>query len=81
MQPFEVSFPTDLISDLRERIKRTRWPDLPFDRGWERGMDGPGRTQALGSISAFRRCQVSASPIPRGSRGWTEAGLRSDSTP
>jgi pimeloyl-ACP methyl ester carboxylesterase len=39
MHPFEVSFTPDLIYDLKERIKRTRWPDLPFDRGWERGMD------------------------------------------
>lgn len=39
MQAFEISFSTDLISDLRRRIERTRWPELPFDVGWERGTD------------------------------------------
>lgn len=39
MRPFEVSFSTKLISDLRRRIAQTRWLELPFDRGWVRGMD------------------------------------------
>jgi epoxide hydrolase len=39
MEPFEVSFSGDLVSDLRRRIETTRWPELPFDRGWERGTD------------------------------------------
>lgn len=39
MQPFEVAFPKKVVDDLRDRVRRTRWPDLPFDRGWERGTD------------------------------------------
>lgn len=39
MQPFEPSFSAELISDLRRRIERTRWPERPFEGGWERGTD------------------------------------------
>lgn len=39
MQPFQVAFPKEVVDDLRDRVRRTRWPDLPFDRGWERGTD------------------------------------------
>lgn len=39
MRPFEISFSAEMISDLRLRIARTRWPELPFHVGWERGTD------------------------------------------
>lgn len=38
-EPFEVVFPESMIADLRDRIRRTRWPELQFDTGWQRGMD------------------------------------------
>jgi pimeloyl-ACP methyl ester carboxylesterase len=39
MLPFEVAFPPEFVADLRDRLRRTRWLDLPFDLGWERGTD------------------------------------------
>jgi Epoxide hydrolase N terminus len=39
MRPFEISFSAEMISDLRLRIERTRWPELSFHVGWERGTD------------------------------------------
>lgn len=39
MTSFQVDFPAAMVADLRERINRTRWLELPFDRGWERGVD------------------------------------------
>jgi pimeloyl-ACP methyl ester carboxylesterase len=39
MRPFEISFSAEMISDLRLRIARTRWPELPFHVGWARGTD------------------------------------------
>src|SRR5687767_6597943 len=49
MSSFQVDFPAEMIADLRDRIKRTRWPELPFDLGWERGMDH----QTLQSLAQY----------------------------
>lgn len=35
---YEISVGEDVLEDLRERLGRTRWPDVP-DVGWEYGMD------------------------------------------
>jgi pimeloyl-ACP methyl ester carboxylesterase len=36
VQPFRVEVPEDALADLRERLSRTRWPDL-VGGGWEEG--------------------------------------------
>ena len=28
-----------VLEDLRQRLRRTRWPDQPRDAGWELGVD------------------------------------------
>ena len=36
---FEIRVPAELVSDLRERLDRTRWPSQPPGDGWELGAD------------------------------------------
>ncbi|MFJ9390794.1 epoxide hydrolase family protein [Nocardioides sp. NPDC101246] len=38
--PFEVDVEDDVLTDLRRRLKHTRWPDQIPGSGWERGTDG-----------------------------------------
>ena len=37
IHPFEIHVPDALLDDLRERIKRTRWPDEVPNSGWRFG--------------------------------------------
>src|SRR5262245_33940756 len=37
VRPFRVDFPEETLSDLRERLARTRWPEPSGDSGWESG--------------------------------------------
>ena len=37
VRPFEISVPSDVLEDLRERLRRTRWPDSVPGMGWEQG--------------------------------------------
>ena len=37
IHPFQVSVPESVLVDLRERIKRTRWPDEVLGSGWTFG--------------------------------------------
>ncbi len=41
MEPreFRIDVPDSVLQDLRERLKRTRWPDAIPDTGWEYGAD------------------------------------------
>jgi pimeloyl-ACP methyl ester carboxylesterase len=38
-QPFSVNVPDDMLHDLRERLRRTRWPDEIPGGGWRYGTD------------------------------------------
>jgi pimeloyl-ACP methyl ester carboxylesterase len=38
-EPYEISIPEATLTDLRERIGRTRWPSQPAGLGWEMGAD------------------------------------------
>lgn len=38
-QPLTVSFPEDMVADLRARLGSTRWPDQPAGLEWELGTD------------------------------------------
>ena len=42
MEPFTVHVPDEVLSDLRERLARTRFP-VSLGTGWERGVDSTGR--------------------------------------
>ena len=37
-QPYAIAVPDDAVTDLRERLARTRWPEQPGD-GWSLGTD------------------------------------------
>jgi hypothetical protein len=39
VQPFDVSVPRDTLDDLRERLKRTRFPDEVSGAGWDYGAN------------------------------------------
>ncbi len=39
IEPFHVEITDAQISDLRERLGRTRWPDQPAGSGWDLGTD------------------------------------------
>jgi pimeloyl-ACP methyl ester carboxylesterase len=38
MKPFRIEVAQAELADLRHRIGTTRWPDEPFEAGWERGV-------------------------------------------
>ncbi len=37
--PYSVSIPQPVLDDLRERLRRTRWPDEVRDSGWDYGTN------------------------------------------
>lgn len=39
IRPFTIEVPSSAIADLRERLKRTRWPDQFAGAGWELGVE------------------------------------------
>jgi len=39
LDPFSVAIDADVLSDLRTRIRSTRWPDYVPDLDWEQGTD------------------------------------------
>jgi pimeloyl-ACP methyl ester carboxylesterase len=39
VEPFSISIQDDVLSDLRARIRKTRWPDQPPGIRWEQGTD------------------------------------------
>jgi len=41
LEPFEISVPDATLEDLRERLRRARWPDQPGEAGWSLGTDYP----------------------------------------
>ncbi len=41
-KPFQIHIDDDILSDLRERLERTRWPDEVPDAGWTCGTDPAG---------------------------------------
>lgn len=38
-RPYEIAVPESLLTDLRQRIVRVRWPRQPAGLGWEHGVD------------------------------------------
>jgi len=38
-QPFSIQIPQATLDDLRDRLRRTRWPDEPTDVTWEYGTN------------------------------------------
>ncbi len=41
IQPFEITVPTGVLTDLRARLERTRWIAAAHDAGWTRGVSVP----------------------------------------
>jgi len=39
MQPFLIKIAPEILSDLKERLVRTRWPDQVEDAGWDYGTE------------------------------------------
>src|SRR6266511_942543 len=39
IEPFSICIEDEVLSDLRERIRNTRWPDQPPGAAWEQGTD------------------------------------------
>jgi pimeloyl-ACP methyl ester carboxylesterase len=39
ISPFSIRIDDEILSDLRERIRRTRWPDEAPGNAWEQGTD------------------------------------------
>jgi pimeloyl-ACP methyl ester carboxylesterase len=38
IRPFTIAVPDDVLTDLKDRLKRTRWPDQPVGTGWDLGV-------------------------------------------
>ena len=49
IQPFRIAIPDEALEDLRDRLRRTRWPDGPADDGWTRGVP----QQELRELAAY----------------------------
>ncbi len=39
LQPFTIDFTDELLDDLRQRLRVTRWPPSAPDRPWRQGTD------------------------------------------
>jgi epoxide hydrolase len=39
LEPFRIEFGEERIDDIRRRIDDARWPEMPFETGWEAGTD------------------------------------------
>ena len=39
VEPFEIEIAEETLEDLRERLRRSRYPEQPRDLGWEYGFD------------------------------------------
>ncbi len=39
IQPFTIHIPDDIIADLHDRLRRTRWPSEIPDSGWDYGSN------------------------------------------
>ena len=39
IRPFRVQVPDEVLADLRDRLRRTRWPDQIDGSGWTYGTD------------------------------------------
>jgi len=39
LEPFELPYSQSAVDDLRDRLRRTRWPDQVADSGWTYGFD------------------------------------------
>ena len=50
--PFRIAVPQAAVEDLKQRLARTRWPDLP-DTGWSRGVP----VAYLKDLAAYWRLQ------------------------
>jgi hypothetical protein len=46
IEPFTIAVDEAVLADLRDRIKRTRWPDRIAGTGWDAGAD-PGYVRSL----------------------------------
>ena len=38
IQPFTIAVPDDVLDDLAQRLKRTRWPDAECVDDWSQGI-------------------------------------------
>lgn len=49
IEPFRINIPEAVLDDLRDRLRRTRWPDQITGSGWDYGTD----TAALRDLCAY----------------------------
>ncbi len=49
IEPFSIRVEDEVLSDLRARIHKTRWPDQAPDVVWEQGTDLAYLRQVLAS--------------------------------
>ncbi len=38
IRPFRIAIPDDVLADLRDRLKRTRWPEQECVDDWSQGI-------------------------------------------
>jgi pimeloyl-ACP methyl ester carboxylesterase len=53
IEPFRIHVADEVLDDLRERIRRTRWPDLPPAPGFEYGFEIEELRQILAAWGRF----------------------------
>jgi pimeloyl-ACP methyl ester carboxylesterase len=49
VEPFRIAVPESVLDDLRDRLRRTRWPDQITGSGWDYGTD----TAALRDLCGY----------------------------
>jgi hypothetical protein len=66
-EPYRIEFSDEMLRDLRERLSRTRWPEVPPQEPWARPVE-LDRSLACGAAPHQRgpcRCRI-AVQRPRG---------------
>jgi hypothetical protein len=60
--PFSIQIEAGILSDLRERIRKTRWPDQAPGTAWEQGTDLEYLRQLLRIVATRRLSQALLGP-------------------
>src|SRR6266550_4717860 len=56
--PFSIHIEPEILSDLQERIRKTRWPDQAPGAAWEQGTDLEYLRQLLANFERMRGLDV-----------------------
>lgn len=68
-RPFAIHVPDAVLTDLRVRLERTRWPDEVPDGGWRYGSEGQHRRRGQARCCPARLSVLASTHGVRTRRG------------